>query len=127
MQELQSSPSLSIQRVQAQVSALVSKQIGHEVAPDAPLMEAGLDSLGAMELRTALGSSFGAELPATIIFDHPSIAALASYVSRISQQEAAPSSLVGPDHGCSQYTRSLQPSERLKFAYSVLVKHKAAA
>lgn len=78
---------LSKHNVQAQIAALVSKQIGTEVSPDAPLMEAGLDSLGAIELRAALGSAFGVELPATVIFDHPSIAALTAFIASLSQPQ----------------------------------------
>lgn len=43
-------------------------------------MEAGLDSLGAVELRNALGAKFGTELPATVTFDYPSVSALARFL-----------------------------------------------
>lgn len=44
-------------------------------------MEAGLDSLGAVELRTSLESAFTCILPATVTFDYPSINALAKYIA----------------------------------------------
>ena len=46
-----------------------------------PLMEAGLDSLGAVELRNALGDHFGIPMPATLVFDHPTIAALSAFIA----------------------------------------------
>lgn len=46
-----------------------------------PLMEAGLDSLGAVELRSSLENAFALEMPATVTFDYPSVAALAKYIS----------------------------------------------
>ena len=46
-----------------------------------PLMEAGLDSIGAVELRNAISEAFGVELPATATFDYPSAEALATYIA----------------------------------------------
>ena len=46
-----------------------------------PLMEAGLDSIGAVELRNAVSASFGIELLATATFDYPSVIALAHYIA----------------------------------------------
>jgi acyl carrier protein len=45
-----------------------------------PLKEVGLDSLMAVELRNALTRSLGTSLPATLLFDHPSLDALATYL-----------------------------------------------
>lgn len=46
-----------------------------------PLSEAGVDSLGAVELRNKLEASLGVELPATVTFDYPTTAALASFLA----------------------------------------------
>ena len=53
--------------------ACVLEILGTEVALDTPLMAAGIDSLGATDLQRALGESLSADLPATLLFDHPSI------------------------------------------------------
>ena len=55
------------------VIACVLEILGTEVALDTPLMAAGIDSLGATDLQRALGESLSADLPATLLFDHPSI------------------------------------------------------
>lgn len=47
-----------------------------------PLMEAGLDSLGAVELRDTLSAKFEVETSATFIFDHPTVSALAAYLDK---------------------------------------------
>ena len=55
--------------------------LGLEVPTDQPLMEAGLDSIGAVELRNAVGAKFGVDLPATVTFDHPTPQALAGFLA----------------------------------------------
>jgi acyl transferase domain-containing protein/acyl carrier protein len=47
-----------------------------------PLNELGLDSLMAVDLRNALGDALGCNLPATLLFDYPTVEALARYLSR---------------------------------------------
>ena len=51
--------------------------------PLPPSSQAGLDSLGAVELRAALAARFSVELPATAVFDYPTVAALAGCIARL--------------------------------------------
>ena len=61
------------------VLEMVKRVSGGAVNADAPLMEAGVDSLGAVELRNQLqGAAGGESLPSTLVFDHPTARQLAS-------------------------------------------------
>lgn len=64
-----------------EVTAVVEQMLGKVIDPSQPLMEAGLDSLGAVELRTALGQRFNQELPGTVTFDYPSAASLSRFLA----------------------------------------------
>jgi acyl carrier protein len=46
-----------------------------------PLNELGLDSLMAIELRNKLSSAVGHTLPATVLFDYPTVAGLTDYLA----------------------------------------------
>ncbi len=43
-------------------------------------MQAGLDSLGAVELRNAITLEFEVDIPATAAFDYPTISSLAAFI-----------------------------------------------
>jgi acyl carrier protein len=58
----------------------VSDILGKEVAINEPLIDAGLDSLGAVELRDAVNVAVGMELPSTVVFDYPSVGAMSGFI-----------------------------------------------
>ena len=64
-----------------------------------PLMEAGIDSLGSVELHNTLGSQLNIELPATLIFDYPSIGALASFLTAHAQSADSSAPAADVVHG----------------------------
>ena len=43
-------------------------------------MQAGLDSLGTVQLHTALADRFGMALPSTALFDYPTASGVARYI-----------------------------------------------
>ena len=67
--------------VAEQVAAAAAAVLGGPVAPTASLMEAGLDSLGSVELRNSLSKQFGLDLPAILTFDYPTTAAIAGFIA----------------------------------------------
>ncbi|WP_169811001.1 type I polyketide synthase [Nocardia amamiensis] len=59
------------------------------VADRTPLRELGLDSMMAVELRNALSADLGVRLPATLLFDHPTVAAVSEEIARLSARSGS--------------------------------------
>ena len=78
-----SAPAASCQQIKAQVLSAVESVMGSAVGEHDPLMDAGLDSLGAVEVKSSIERSTGVQLPATVVFDYPSVGAIAAYLSSI--------------------------------------------
>ena len=70
----------SHQFIESRLQGIVAELLGAEISAQQPLMEAGLDSLGAVELRDRVATAFNTEVPATLTFDYPSVAAMAQYL-----------------------------------------------
>lgn len=69
------------------VSALVfGYESGDEIDPQREFSAAGLDSIGNLELSRHLAAATGLRLPATLVFDHPTPAELASHLRRLLQE-----------------------------------------
>ncbi len=66
------------------VARVIGASGAETIDPGQPLNELGLDSLMAVELRNRLGSGLGLarSLPATLVFDHPTLEALATFLAR---------------------------------------------
>ena len=72
----------------SRIDEMLEEMLGIVLTPQQSFMEAGLDSLGAIELHTRLCANFKCELPATIAFDFPNALALAKYIaSKLDVQE----------------------------------------
>jgi acyl carrier protein len=70
------------------ISMAVLEVQGTAVAVDTPFMSAGLDSIAATELANVLVKRLGTDLPQTMLFDHPTIGAVASFAAGSLANEA---------------------------------------
>src|SRR5690606_27093244 len=69
-----------LQFVRENARAVLGLAGTHTIDPLLPLNQLGLDSLMAVELRNALARGAGLTLPATLLFDYPTIDALVGYL-----------------------------------------------
>ena len=85
------------------ISMAVLEVQGTTIAVDTPLMSAGLDSSAATELANVLAERLDTELPQTVLFDHPTIGAVASFAATTSavvsvDYDLSSAELIEPKH-----------------------------
>ncbi|NBE56348.1 type I polyketide synthase, partial [Streptomyces boluensis] len=66
--------------VRAEIAAVLAHAGGHAVDAERPFQELGFDSMTAVDLRNRLVALTGLQLPATLVFDHPSPVALSDWL-----------------------------------------------
>jgi acyl transferase domain-containing protein/acyl carrier protein len=70
-----------LELVKAEVAASLGHSTVEDVDADRRFDEMGFDSLASVELRNRLSSATELSLPPTLVFDHPSLAAMVSYLA----------------------------------------------
>ncbi|RJO70307.1 SDR family NAD(P)-dependent oxidoreductase, partial [Nocardia panacis] len=79
---------LLLAEVRTHVAAVLSHDSVHDIGSDRAFKELGFDSLGAVDLRNRLSRATGLTLPATLVFDHPTPTAVATYLKTQIQGKA---------------------------------------
>lgn len=66
--------------IQAEIAEVLGYDSPDEIALDQPLADLGVDSLMAVELANQLEHNLGPTIPASFLFEHPTLEGLVSYL-----------------------------------------------
>ena len=79
--------------IRAQAARIMRLDDANTITDERPLRDLGLDSLMAVEMRNALAAQVGVKLTATLLFDQPSVSALAIFLAKGALADLFPTAL----------------------------------
>ncbi|MEU0507109.1 SDR family NAD(P)-dependent oxidoreductase [Nocardia sp. NPDC005998] len=91
--------------IRTQAAAVLGHDGADSIPMDKPFRDIGFDSLGVMEFRNRLAKATGLTLPSTLVFDHPTVTAVAKLV----RSQVAPTPVVEPVAAASRRVRADDP------------------
>jgi len=92
-QQLSVGPDPGLVRGKVHELAASATGVDEDYADDSPFMEAGLDSLSAVEFRNRLQKEFQVSLPAAVMFDHPTVTSLVEHLVEETRAFAPPAAV----------------------------------
>jgi aryl carrier-like protein len=83
--------------LQQEVAKVLGRSASQLPDPQLGFFDMGMDSLMAVELKNRLDTQLGTTVSSTVIFEHPTIAALAKYLAEEVPQNQSPETASSPD------------------------------
>lgn len=87
-----------------------------EVSPGQSLFDAGLDSLGALDLIERLQVSFGGDVPASLLYEHPTLDALVKYFEQRTSANQYNAEKIAPEATVEEREETAEPPRDRRLA-----------
>ena len=108
------------------INSALTNILGSSVGHEEPLMAAGLDSLGAVELRNTLENEFKVQLPSTLVFDYPTVSTMSDFIQTLFGDATVEDKVIKPIDDssgdtavCIKFSTQMSPKDALRFEEEV--------